>query len=37
VYIKADHGETEPIGSILPQEGSLIRKAAEMISASGVQ
>ena len=36
-YIRADHGETGPTGSILPPEGSLIRKAAVMISDSGVQ
>ena len=36
-YIRAGHGKTGHTGSILPQEDSLIRKAAVMISDSGVR
>src|ERR1035437_6693850 len=37
VCIKADHGESEPLGSTLPLEYSSIRRAHVMISASGAQ
>jgi hypothetical protein len=36
VFIKADHGKTEPTGLIHQQEDSSIRKAAVMISVSDV-